>query len=206
MIAHLAQPHRCLSWAPVAPAFTVASRVAWYFLEIDELAPVRDPSAWLLRQMQAAGFGDAVGLMTSRRRHQHAVAEAAHTDAFCRCVATVGLGNSLAAGDPAHATASRTINLLCQLSDPMTDGALVEAIALAAEARTSAMLSSGVRSVVSGQPATGTGTDCIVVAAPVSPAEASAYCGKHTAIGERLGRAVYQAVAHGVAQWQQEFA
>lgn len=206
MIAHLAHPHRCLSWAPVLPGFAVASQIAWLFLEIDELADVADPAAWLAERMHAAGHTGAIGLMTSRRRHQHSVAEARHDDGFCRCVATVGLSNALTAGDPAGTSTntSRTINLLCQLSEPLTDGALVEAVALAAEARTSALLSSGIRSRVSGRPATGTGTDCIVIAA--APGSTAPYCGKHTRTGERLGHAVHQAVSAGIAQWQQEFA
>jgi adenosylcobinamide amidohydrolase len=206
MIVHLAHPHRCLSWAPVLPGFAVASKVAWLFLEIDELADVADPPTWLAARLHAAGHSGVIGLMTSRRRHQHSVAEARHDDGLCRCVATVSLGNALTAGDPAGpgTGTSRTINLLCQLSEPLTDGAMAEAVALAAEARTSALLASGVRSTVSGQPATGTGTDCIVIAAALGGTVA--YCGKHTRTGERLGRAVHQAVSAGIAQWQQEFA
>ena len=207
MIAHLAQPHRCLSWAPVRPGFAVAAQVAWLFLEIDELAPVTDPAAWLARRMATEHLSSAVGLMTSRRLHQHSLAEVTHDGGTVRCVATVGLGNALAAGDPAiSGPASRTINILCQLPEPLTDGAMVEAIALAAEARTSVMLESGILSIVSGRPATGTGTDCIVIAAPVAGPPPVPYCGKHTGLGERLGLAVRQAVTHGVHQWQEEFA
>ncbi len=188
MIAQPAHPHRCLSWAPVSPGFAVASQVAW-----------------LAERMQSSGYAGAIGLMTSRRRHQHSVAEVRHDDGVCRCIATVGLSKALTAGDPAgtNTNTSRTINLLCQFSEPLTDGALVEAVALAAEARTNAMLASGVRSTVSGRPATGTGTDCILIAAALG--STVTYCGKHTRTGERLGRAVREAASAGIAQWQLEF-
>ncbi len=42
--------------------------------------------------------------------------------------------------------------------------------------------------------ATGTGSDCIAIAAP--PGQA-AFAGLHTEIGEALGRVVYDAVAAG---------
>ncbi|MEO1272728.1 MAG: adenosylcobinamide amidohydrolase, partial [Myxococcota bacterium] len=48
---------------------------------------------------------------------------------------------------------------------------------------------------------TGTGTDCIVLAAPPGHA---VYAGLHTAVGEAVGRAVYDAVAAGVRGWMAE--
>ncbi len=202
MIADLERPHRTLSWAPARPGYAVTSKVAWLFLQIDELRPVADPLRWFAERLEEEGLNDAVGLMTSRRLHQYSLAEAGD----CTCVATVGLSNALAAGDPAAASPEcRTINILCAIAVPLTDGALVEAVALAAEARAAVLMESGFRSSVSGRAATGTGTDCIVIAAAQTGAEAAAYCGKHTRLGEQIGRAVRDAVGHGVAQWRQEF-
>jgi adenosylcobinamide kinase/adenosylcobinamide-phosphate guanylyltransferase len=49
------------------------------------------------------------------------------------------------------------------------------------------------KSVRSGLPATGTGTDCIVIAAPEPAARdrgsTIGYCGKHTVLGELIARA-----------------
>jgi adenosylcobinamide amidohydrolase len=123
-----------------------------------------------------------------------------------RAVATVGLGNALAAGDPPGPLALGTINVLAQLSHPLEDGAFAEALALAAEARTAAVLAARVPSQRSGEPATGTGTDCIVVAAP-EPATAASHerwVGKHTALGALLGGAVREAVVRGCARWVAE--
>jgi adenosylcobinamide amidohydrolase len=44
--------------------------------------------------------------------------------------------------------------------------------------------------------ATGTGTDCIVVAAPTGT---EPFAGLHTEVGEAIGAAVYTAVAGGVS-------
>ncbi|MGB3417794.1 MAG: adenosylcobinamide amidohydrolase, partial [Mesorhizobium sp.] len=48
--------------------------------------------------------------------------------------------------------------------------------------------------------ATGTGTDCIVVAAPAGePGEA--FAGLHTAVGAAIGRAVHDAISQACATW-----
>src|SRR5262249_36698794 len=112
--------------------------------------------------------------------------------------------NALAAGDhpgPVHRVG--TVNLLVQLSRPLSDNALVECIALAAEARTAALLQLHVPSRRSFRSATGTGTDCIVVAAPEGPG-GERYPGKHTALGAALGRAVRDATARGGRRWLEE--
>ena len=120
------------------------------------------------------------------------------------CVATVGLGNALRAGDPPGPAARiGTINLLCQVGVPLREEALVEALSIAAEARTLAVREAGVPSRMSGAPATGTGTDCIVIAAPERP-DGARYAGKHTGLGHVIGAAVHDAVARGAAAWLAE--
>ncbi|MGH7607317.1 MAG: adenosylcobinamide amidohydrolase, partial [Gemmatimonadales bacterium] len=83
-------------------------------------------------------------------------------------LATAGLANALRVGDPATAPSvvPGTINLILVVDAPLRDEALLECVALAAEARTLACLEAGVASTVSGGAATGTGTDCIAIAAP----------------------------------------
>src|SRR5207237_10770827 len=73
-------------------------------------------------------------------------------------------------------------------------------LGLAAEARTAAVLEARVPSRRTGKPATGTGTDCIVVAAPDAGARL-AYAGKHTPIGALAGGVVREAVERGVRRW-----
>lgn len=195
-------PHRTAGWAIVGGGIGEASAVGWVEVRNAELGPEVDPAALLRHRLAANGLGGAVGLLTS-------ASVAAYTDATreaegmsARCVATVGLGNALRAGDPPwRAARVGTINLLVRLSAPLTDAALLETLALAAEARTLAVLERGVASVESGLPATGTGTDCIVVAAPRG-AGALEYAGKHTVPGHLVGAAVDAAVRDGVRRWQ----
>ena len=110
-----------------------------------------------------------------------------------------GLGNALRAGDPPGPGRVGTINLLCRSSAPLTAEAQLEALALAAEARTLAVREAGVPSTRTGLPASGTGTDCIVIASPRGRAPGGVpYAGKHTAIGHAIGAAVLEATRRGV--------
>ncbi len=62
------------------------------------------------------------------------------------------------------------------------------------------MIDSGVR-LADGSRATGTGTDCIAIAA--LPGRLGG-AGLHAAVGEALGRAVREAVTAGAADWVAE--
>jgi adenosylcobinamide amidohydrolase len=202
LVARLGVPHRVVSWAVVGGGRVESDTVAWYRVEDDELAPPVDPRALLERRLVEAGLSGAVGLMTAASLdHGVEVARAAGGVA-AHCLATVGLENALRAGDPLppKAPVAGTINLLCRVSEPLGEEALLEALALASEARTLAVLEAGIRSRQSGRPATGTGTDCIVVAAPLGT-PATTYAGKHTLVGHLVGAAVAEAVAAGVRGW-----
>jgi adenosylcobinamide amidohydrolase len=205
MAVRFAAPQRCVSWAVVNGGIVETDTIAWRFLEKDELRGVECPASYLRDGMTAAGLGNAVGLMTSRRRRAWRQASGASDGFACRAVATVGLSNALAAGDPPFApAAASTINLLCAVSHPLSNEAVFEALALAAEARSAAVIASGARSAASGAPATGTGTDCIVIAHPLEGGPVR-YCGKHTAMGHAIGAAVSGVIALGIEEWIEEF-
>lgn len=206
----LGAPHDVLSWAIVNGGRRVASDVVWREVVRGELGPEVDPvalpAALLRRALAEAKLPDAVGLLTARDVRSFDTAEAVDAELHAWCVATVGLANALAAGDPPGAAHPGTINLCVAVSVPLSEEALLEALALAAEARTAAMLEARLPSPLSGRPASGTGTDCIVVAAPVAAPSATrlAYAGKHTRVGSLLGAAVRDAVARGIARWLEE--
>jgi adenosylcobinamide amidohydrolase len=206
MAVRFDQPYRCTSWAVAGGGAVDAGCVAWRFLELNEIEHTHDIRAWFDGELKAAGLEGAVGLLTSRRVHKFV--ESGERGGPCHVLATVGLSNALSAGDPVLPLAPRTgtINILCTLSGALTAEASLEALALAAEARAAAMLDARVPSVVSGQPATGTGTDCIVVAHPrgTNPEAAVEYCGKHTEWGRLIGWHVRDAVSRGVAEWLEE--
>ncbi len=200
LVSDLGGPHRVLSWAPARPGFVTAARIVWREVRNADLPEGLDAHAWFAADLEAAGHGDAVGLLTSRALARFVATSAAADGVRARCIATVGLSNAERVGTRRPAVAAiGTINLAVAVSLPLSDPALIEALSIAAEARTAAVIAHG-PALPAGR-ATGTGTDCIAVAAP--PGEAR-HAGLHTAVGEALGRAVLDAVARGTQDWMQE--
>jgi adenosylcobinamide amidohydrolase len=202
LVVRLSEDHVLTSWAPVGGGICRGRVVAWHEVQGAELAPPVDAGQLLAGRLAARGLDGAVGLLTARRLDRHVRAMSRRDGITAEVVATVGLGNQLRVGDPPEierAVAAGTINILCRLSTPLTPTAALEALTIVAEARTVAVREAAVPSQRTGRFATGTGTDCIVIAAPVG--EGAAHAGKHTAIGHVIGAAVAEAIAQGVEGW-----
>ncbi|HEY6876515.1 MAG TPA: adenosylcobinamide amidohydrolase [Polyangiales bacterium] len=199
------RPQRTLGWALVGAGFGLHRGVVWHYVQRAELPFEVDPTVLLRERLAQRGYRDVVGLLTARTLAPYADACAHSGDVRARAIVTVGLGNALCAGDPVptHPAAVGTINVLCHVSSPLNEAALIEALALASEARTAALLELDYPSVVSGQPASGTGTDCIVIACPADGA-AQPYAGKHTNVGSALGAAVRSATSMASRVWLAE--
>lgn len=202
LVAEFESPQTMLSWSLTRPGFVVARRVAWLGVRNSDLSLDVDPAVFLKNRMEAAGHGEAVHLMTSRDVERHHLTRALLGNATATCLATVGLGNAGRVGeDPIGGRIAGTINLLAHVDQPLTQAAMVEAISIAAEARTAAIIDLDWR--VQGKTATGTGTDCIVIAASCEGAPRQ-FAGLHTDIGAAIGRAVHDAVRQGGEAWIRE--
>jgi adenosylcobinamide amidohydrolase len=161
--------------------------------------PARNPEDFLRTLAERFGFKTPlVGLMTGVKM-ERLVRRVERCNSFTlECFATVGLSNALAAGDPAtYEERPGTINLIVVTTHPLTTATLVEAVEITTEAKVRALYAAGVKSTVSDTLATGTGTDCVAIACPRGE-PAYQYCGKHTQLGELLGRVVYGAVTEGL--------
>jgi adenosylcobinamide amidohydrolase len=211
LVVTFEQPVRACSWAIVGGGFVDTRTVAWLEVRNADLGLHVDPRAWLLERMTVAGLEPGVGLLTSHSVADYHDATATADRVTARSIATVGLSNALRAGDPVtEAPAAGTINVLAYVDQVLSDEALIEASAIVTEAKCAAILEAGVRSRRSGRLASGTGTDCVVVAsrrrgrdgAPAN--DALPYAGKHTAVGAALGEAVERAITAGVRRWREE--
>lgn len=196
------EPQRCLSWAIVGGGLRTAAAVVWHQVRDGDLGVDTDAADLLRTRLRERGLGRAVGLLTSAPLREYVEATGERDGVRAGCIATVGMSNALRAGDPPGLGAGAgTINLLVWISAPMTRAAQIEALALAAEARTVAVLEADVPSTRSGRPASGTGTDCIVVACPPAGAPL-AYAGKHTVAGHLIGATVEEVVRRGIQRWR----
>ena len=162
----LGAPHRVLSWAPHRPGYQIAQHIQWRQVRNADLPADLDVAAWLAREMAGR---DAVCLLTSRDIAHHHLARATVEDVTAETLATVGLSNAETVGarvDRAGRNWDKvlpsygTINIAVKLSLPLSDTGLLEALSIATQARTAAIIAAGHR-VPGGRTATGTGTDCI---------------------------------------------
>lgn len=194
-------PQRTLSWAVIGGGLGQHRRVVWHFVRREELDERTDPVVLFQSRLKERDYTDAVGLLTARYLAPYAEADVEVAGVTARTVATVGLGNALAVGDPVNVPEPvGTINLLCHVSVPLSDEALLEAMSLVVEARTAALLSFEVQSTVSEVMATGTGTDCVVMACPTGETPLI-YAGKHTAVGSAIGASVLFAMRAATERW-----
>lgn len=190
--------HRVLSWAVHRPGLVTARRILWREVRNADLPMGLDANAWLLAEVVRRGAGDAVVMLTSRDIGARHAARAEVGGVAVDCLATVGLSNAERVGSR-QPPGSRwgTINIAVQVHAGLTFPAMVEAATIAAQARTLAVIEAG--EMLPQGPATGTGTDCIALAAREGDL---AYAGLHTEVGEAIGRAVHAAVAEGAAEWR----
>jgi adenosylcobinamide amidohydrolase len=207
LVSSFSSPVRACSWAIVCGGFVDVEHVAWLEVRDEELRPPVDATELLRARLRERGLESTVGLLTSRRVSTYRDVSRESWGLRARCIATVGLGNALRAGDPPGVTGRiGTINILLHVNTPLTDVALLEASAIVTEAKAAAVLEGGISSRRSNRPATGTGTDCTVITCKLPQAQrrGAIYAGKHTEIGSLVGAAAFQAVSEGVSNWLQE--
>lgn len=184
--------------------FSRARVVANHQVSDDDRGATEAPLWYLRRTIRDLAIDPrgVVAMMTGANVGRAAYAFAGRGSLLAGAWCTAGCSNALRVGDRAtfgSAAAPGTINLIVALNEPFEDGALAEAVQIGTEARVVAVQGAKVTSKRSGKPATGTGTDCLVVAAPVGKA-AHRYCGKHTVAGELIGRAVLASCARALAR------
>ena len=190
-----------LSWAVCGGGLGLTRAVAWRYVELGELSPSVEPQALLAASLQKHGLERAVGMMTARSLSTFDCVEKQRDGIAARAVATVGLGNALAVGDAPGPMRVGTINVLVQLSHALDEAGLCRgALGRHRGAHRGGRSTARVPSRRSRELATGTGTDCIVVAAPERGAPVR-WVGKHTVAGSLIGAAVREAVGRGVRRW-----
>jgi adenosylcobinamide amidohydrolase len=151
-----------------------------------------DPDAHLRELAAACGLrGQGVGMLTAA----HVEALGRGDDQGVEVLVTTGLGSRGLAASSAQPQAPLpgTINLLAALPVALEDGALLNAIATATEAKTQALIQTGF-------PCTGTATDAVCIASLQSRSRA-VFGGPRSHWGARLARAVHAAVLEGAARW-----
>lgn len=149
-----------------------------------------------------------IGMMTAASMKSVRIKVTECDGAEIVAVVSTGLANARSAGDVADyrsLTANLdkvgTINILVGTSVVMTDSALVEAHGTIAEAKAKTLHGLKIKSKISDELATGTGTDATAVVSKQIEASQNQndpriveFCGKHTIFGEKLANSVIEAL------------
>lgn len=204
------RPQKALSWAVRRPGYQRTTRVAWLQVKNADLPVGVDAADLVAARAAANGLEDAIVLMTSASLERHHVSVVDCEGVRATCLMTLGLSNAERIGSRRRQgstvtvndcrAAIGTINALCHVSVPLTDPAMAEAVSVATQARTTAILSYQYERTAGGGVVTGTGTDCIVVACP-SHGMQHQFCGLHTPTGEALGASVLNATHVAMDDW-----
>jgi len=148
--------------------------------------------------------GTAVGLMTAASMDSFRLVQATEQGVEIFVLVTAGMSNARRAGDYAEhreiglpCCQTGTINIICITTAVLSPAAMLEAVITATEAKAAALQNLGIKSPVSGAPATGTGTDAIAVGGGHGSTKIQ-YCGKHVIFGEILANLVIEALTSSV--------
>ena len=201
-------PYQVISSAVLGGGFAEASHILNLKVEkqVEGLkAALKPPDAELSAYCDRRGWkGITVGMMTAASMDSFRMAKEVYHGVNLSVMVTAGLSNARRAGDTAeHRELSPvvsnvgTINIICLSGMGMTPAAMVEAVMTVAEARAAALQNLDIKSPISKKTATGTGTDCIAIAAD-SRTDKIQYCGKHMIFGEILARLVIEALTASI--------
>ena len=202
----LSKPHQVLSSAVCNGGLVTADQVL--NLKVPKHTDAAEPPEQTLINCASAlgGKGQLVGMMTAASMKSFRKSVRSAQGVEITVLATVGLANARRAGDVAEyrQIASEpeeigTINLIMLTNAYLTQAAMVEALMVITEAKAAALQDAGVISPVSGEIATGTGTDSVAIVNGFGPDEVR-YCGKHVLFGELLAQAVIEALSRSIAR------
>jgi adenosylcobinamide amidohydrolase len=196
LLFDLGGPHQIAGWPVVGPAWGMASSIAWLQVKDSDLPAGLSPEGYFRSRALADGISAEIGLMTAAEIARHACEQAGDVTVL----ATAGLSNGESVQPakvrPGEAWHAGTINIALQIKTPLSQGAMLEALSIVAQARTAAIMDLNL-TLPDGRRLTGTGTDCIIVAAPEGP-QPQNHCGLHTSLGRLIGESTYKAVVSAI--------
>jgi iron complex transport system ATP-binding protein len=143
-----------------------------------------------------------VGLLTSAWTELAEVATESNDGLTALVAVTVGLGNVVSSGrSTAEAAMPGTINTIVIVDAVADPAALVNVVITVTEVKTLALAAAGVQ-CRGGEPATGTSTDAVVVAA-TGRGRQCRFGGPISTMGWTVARAARTALETGVERWQE---
>jgi adenosylcobinamide amidohydrolase len=147
--------------------------------------------------------GVCIGMMTAAIMKTFRRVRIEEQGVWIDALVTAGVSNARRAGDLAdykfmndECEKIGTINILVVTNANLSDTAMVECVMMIAEAKSACMQDLNIKSRVSGNIATGTGTDSTAIAC--GNGSEVIYCGKHVLFGELLAKAVINGITQSL--------
>lgn len=160
--------------------------------------PKKDIINWL--EVVKISEHNTVGMMTAAILQDRSIVHEEKEGVEILVVTTAGVGNAVDITDHSRITTSfqiGTVNIMVFLNAHLTDGALVNAIQSATEAKTKAFHDLQIKDPHSQTVATGTSTDSTLIAT-TQLGELTPYAGSGTVIGKAIGITVYKTIIEAV--------
>lgn len=140
---------------------------------------------------------DSVCLMTGVDVTKASIIEGIEDDIKVLVIVTAGTSNATSITDGEHICKIGTINIIVIVNRDLTESCMVNAISTITEAKCKALSSFDLRSRISGDQATGTSSDAIVLAS-LEEGSAFEYAGSATKLGWIIASCVEKAVKEAI--------
>lgn len=198
------QPLACLSSAPVGGGWTRARHILNMHVSLDYCCD--DYAADIRRMAAAAGVSEPfVGLLTAAKLEDGALSVERAGALTVAALVTLGISTATAAGRESGVLAEigrrpGTINTIVVVDATLAPAAQVNAVITATEAKSLVLAEHDVRTR-EGHLASGTPTDCVVIAC-TERGESFAFGGPISPVGALIARAVRAATERALDAWR----
>ncbi|AOM83823.1 adenosylcobinamide amidohydrolase [Salisediminibacterium beveridgei] len=167
----------------------------------DGVTPLADMTAWLSERRLSPD--NTVGMMTAVHLDDAATVKETIDGIDIMVLATAGIGNAvdITLADKREGLSHiGTLNIMVFIDAHLTDGALVNAMMSATEAKTKALQDLEVTDRFTGTLATGTPTDSLAIGTTQN-GDLTPFAGSGTPVGKAIGATVYKAVTEAIKHY-----
>lgn len=170
-----------------------------------------NPEDILKRALMKLGIDsdEVVGIMTNADVRNVHLSSQSHNEIALNAFVTAGVDVAATAGEPTISEVNSlknnkggTINIILLIDGNLTKSCMVDAVKTITEAKTVTLRELDVRSYFSGDPASGTVTDSVVVGCTKSGKPVK-YAGTATVLGELIGKSIKEALKKTLRKEQQ---
>jgi adenosylcobinamide amidohydrolase len=194
------KPFKILSSAVLNGGLTTCEAIV--NKQVSAMFQVEECEEYLVEEMLKLGLNPqtAAGFLTAADVRDFAASHMRGEGLSVTCIATAGLSHPAIPGDHVVDDELNTINIFLLVEADLTDAAMVNAVQTVTEAKVHALNTLGVKSLYSGEWATGTTTDATAICSWNIGGKLK-FTGAATPLGKLIGKTVFSAVSRSATKW-----